>query len=88
MEVFLYIFAVLVGLGALFFIIEYPYYMVGIAIFMMVYRFNIPTPLPLDARGLLTLILFVRLYIFDRENAKIVNGYLFKNKIFLKIPAL
>ncbi|MCP5064116.1 MAG: hypothetical protein GY936_16875 [Ignavibacteriae bacterium] len=82
MEIFIYIFVVLFGAGILFLIIEYPYHIAGLVIFMTVYRFNIETPLPLDARGLITLVLFARLYFFDKSNASIVNNYLPKNKVF------
>jgi len=82
MEIFIYIFAAILGVALLFVLIEHPYYVAGLVIFMMVYRFNIETPLPLDARGLLTLILFIRLYVFDKRNASIVNTYLPRNKVF------
>jgi hypothetical protein len=82
MEILIYVFLVFFALAVLFLIIEYPYHLTGVMIFMMVYRFNFELPLPIDSRGLLTIALFARLYFFDQKNAAIINSYLLKNKIF------
>jgi O-antigen ligase len=79
MDLTSYLILVFVTLIAIFFLIEKPYKIGTIIVFMMLYQFNFPTPLPLDARGTLLLLLFIRLYLFDRDNMRFTNTYLFGN---------
>jgi len=87
MEIVLYPFAVIVVSILVFIWVERPYLLGGVILFMLLYQFNIETPLPLDARGLLTLSLFVRLYVFDKENMLLINRNLLKNKYFWLLVA-
>ncbi len=68
--------------GILFIIVEKPYYLTAILIFMMIYVVNIPLPGPLDARGLLLLLLIIRLLFFDRENFAFITNGLFRQPLF------
>jgi hypothetical protein len=83
LEILLYIIAFLIGVSAIFFIIEYPYHFVGFFIFIIYYQFNVELPGPLDLRGWLTIILFFRLIVFDKENLSIIVKELFSNYIFI-----
>ena len=49
---------------------------------MSFYVFNIETPLPLDVRGFLILILFFRLFLFDKDNMTLVYDTLITNVFF------
>jgi len=82
MEIILIITALSLLIGFIFIIVEKPFFLVSLLIFMMVYVFNLPVPGPLDARGLLLLIIFTRIVFFDKDNLSLVNNYLFKNKYF------
>lgn len=82
MEIILYSIIGLIAILSVFFVIEQPYKFGAVIVFMLLYKFNFETPLPLDARGLLLLLLFVRLYFFDKENFELVNNSLLKNKFF------
>lgn len=82
MEIILYSAVGLIAILAIFIVIEQPYKFAAVIVFMMFYQFNFDTPLPLDARGLLLLLLFIRLYFFDKENINYVNIYLLINKLF------
>ncbi len=72
----------LVSLATLFLIVERPYYIVAILVFLTFYVFNIETPLPIDVRGILILILFLRLCLFDKDNLELVFNKLFLNMFF------
>lgn len=72
----------LVSLATLFLIVERPYYIVAILVFLTFYVFNIETPLPTDVRGILILILFLRLCLFDKDNLELVFNKLFLNMFF------
>ncbi len=85
MEIVLYIGAFLFAGLFIFLFIEKPYYLSGILIFMMVYRFNLAVPGPLDARGLLLVLLFSRVILFDKTNMQTIFNYLFRNKYFWQI---
>lgn len=85
MEILLYIAASLIGITTVLFIIEYPYHFVGVFIFINYYQFNIELPGPLDSRGLLTIILFIRLIVFDKENLNAIIKELFSNYLFIYI---
>jgi O-antigen ligase len=82
MELIIYSVAIFITIGLLFLLLEHPYKLGAIIIFMVLYQFNVETPLPLDSRGLLTLLLFIRLYFFDRDNLALTNNTLLKNKYF------
>lgn len=82
MEIIIYTLALFVVGIVVFLLIEQPYKLSSIVIFMMLYQFNVETPLPLDSRGLLTLLLFVRLYFFDKDNIEIVNNNLLTRSYF------
>jgi len=79
MDFILYSSAILVVLALLFFAIERPYVVAAVLVFCFVYRFNVELPGPLDARGLLTLFLLGRLFLFDNHNYQLVRKYLFRN---------
>lgn len=85
MEIIIYLFVAIAAIVLIFLILEHPYHIVAIYFFMLLYQFNIETPLPVDFRGIILLILFVRLYIFDKENIRLINNRLIKNKYFLII---
>ena len=82
MNFVLYSLAIFVVLALLFFAIERPYMVAAFLVFCFVYQFNINLPGPLDARGLITLFLFARLFLFDKHNYLLVRKYLFRNFIF------
>ena len=65
-----------------FLLIEYPYILASLVIFLYLYNLNIDTHLPLDFRGLLMILLFARLLILDRTNLDFALKYLFKEKYF------
>lgn len=85
MEIILYTFVAFIGIIGLFLIIEYPYHFIGLYIFIVHYRFNIDLPGPLDLRGLIAIILFFRLIVFDKENLDMIIKHLFKNYLFILI---
>ena len=85
MEVILYIIAGLIGLGGIFLLIEYPYYFIGVFIFVTYYQFNIELPGPLDLRGWLTIILFFRLIVFDKDNIRLFTNILLREPAFILI---
>lgn len=82
MELILIIGGLMLLSGLTFIIIEKPFYFAALLIFMMIYIFNVQIPGPLDARGLLLLVLFLRLTFFDKENLPLITGVLFKNPFF------
>lgn len=81
MEIIIYIFGFFIVFGFIFLIIEFPYHLVGPLIFVVFYNFNLNIPGPLDLRGILTLTLFLRLIVFDKQNLSNLLNYLFTNKI-------
>lgn len=85
MEIIIYILAALIGLLGLFLIIEFPYHFIGFFIFIIHYNYNIELPGPLDLRGWLTVVLFLRLLVFDKENATFIFNFIIKNHLFLLI---
>lgn len=86
MELILLLFAVLIFLLGSFLVIEYPYHLVFILIFLSFYSLNIELPGPLDLRGIITLVLLGRLIFFDKENLqKIFQDLLRDRNIFLII---
>ncbi|MCP4971918.1 MAG: hypothetical protein GY932_15165, partial [Arcobacter sp.] len=85
MEIIFYISATLIGLVFLFLIIEYPYYLIGGLFFLVHYKFNLDLPGPLDLRGVFILVFFLRLIVFDKDNLKIINKFLFTNQHFVLI---
>lgn len=64
----------------LFFLITDPHKVTSVLVFMMLYQLNIEIPFLLDARGMITILLFTRLYFFDKENMYYTNQYLLSNK--------
>ncbi len=82
MEIIFYPFLVLMSLIILFFLITDPHKVTSILVFMMLYQFNIEIPFLLDARGMITILLFTRLYFFDKENMYYTNKYFLANKYF------
>lgn len=85
MEILFYIIGVLIALGIMFLIIEYPYHFIGLFIFIIFYDFNVELPGPFDLRGYITIGLFLRLIVFDNENLKLITNQLFSNHIFLLV---
>ena len=83
MDFILYSSALLVVSALLFFAIERPYAVATFLVFCFVYRFNVNLPGPLDSRGLLTLFLLARLFLFDKHNYLLVRKYLFRNFTFV-----
>ncbi|MFW9928916.1 MAG: O-antigen ligase family protein [Candidatus Thorarchaeota archaeon] len=77
MDLILYSFTLLIALASIFFIIEKPYVAATLLVFSFVYRFNLNLPGPFDVRAYLTIFLFARLVIFDKQNFLIVRKYLF-----------
>jgi hypothetical protein len=82
MEMMLYVAGLMLLIGLGFILVEKPYYLVAFLLFMQIYILNIKIPGPLDARGLLLLVLFVRLVFFDKENSVAVKTILFRNLFF------
>ena len=66
----------------IFVLIEYPYIIATFILFSYIYNFNIETSLPLDLRGIILILLFSRLIIFDRENIGLIVNNLFTEKYF------
>lgn len=64
----------------LFFLITDPHKVTSVLVFMMLYQLNIEIPFLLDARGMITILLFARLYFFDKENMYYTNKYFLANK--------
>jgi hypothetical protein len=79
MDFILYSTVLLVVLALTFFAIEKPYIVATILVFCFVYRFNVELPGPLDARAILTLFLFFRLIVFDKQNLILLKKYLFRD---------
>lgn len=65
-----------------FLLIEHPYYLVSLFVFLTIYNFNLELPGPFDLRGLILFILFIRLTIFDIKNLELIKG-LFSNNFFI-----
>lgn len=80
MEIMLYIFGGVAAAGMFLYSFEKPYMLLSLVIFMYLYPFNIETPLPLDARGIIMLFLFGMLVIFRKEKLEAFIGEIFKNK--------
>lgn len=76
MEIILLLSGILIFVTFLFLLIEFPYYIVSIFVFLHLYAFNWELPGPLDLRGLVSVVLFVRLIIFDRKNIDAIKGAL------------
>ncbi len=82
MEILIYIGGTLV-LGILTFLFfEKPYIFGTLFVFLYIYGFNVELPGPLDLRGMVTLLLFGRLVILDKENAQSIFNVLFRDKYF------
>jgi len=80
MDFILYSSAVLVVAVLIFLSIEKPYVFAFILVFMYFYRStNVELPGPLDARGLMTIVLFARLFLFDKKNFLLARRFLFLN---------
>ncbi len=81
--IFVLLFLLILVFGG-FLLLEHPYYLVSIFIFLHLYDFNIELPIPLDVRGLLSLSLFLRLIVFDKSNLSVIRESL-TNKFFVMI---
>jgi len=79
MEFILYSVALLAAIFLLFTAIEKPYFVASILVFFFIYNLNLELPGPLDARGLLTVVLFARLFLFDKQNYTLVKNYLLRD---------
>src|SRR3989339_884152 len=80
MDFIVYSSVLLIVAVLIFLSIERPYIFAFILIFLYFYRrTNLELPGPLDARGLMTLVLFARLFIFDKQNYLLVRKFLFQN---------
>ena len=87
MEIIFGLAIILIFVAFVFFIIEYPYYLVSIFVFLHIYNFNLELPGPLDLRGMISVLLVFRLVLFDRDNLKVIINSL-SNKYFILIIAL
>ena len=82
MEVILLFIGILLLSAFVFLLIEYPYYLVSVFVFLHLYNFNLEMSGPLDLRGLISVILFMRLVIFDKKNLDLIRELL-SNKFFI-----
>lgn len=64
---------ILIFSGFAFLLIEKPYYLVSVFVFLHLYDVNIPLPGPLDLRGLISIALFLRLVFFDKKNVDLIK---------------
>ena len=85
MELILILGGVVISAIGLFILIEYPYIIATFILFSYLYNFNIETSLPLDIRGIVLILLFARLIIFDKENIGLIVNHLFPEKFFYLI---
>ena len=80
MNFIVYSSAILIVGVVTFLAIERPYTFASLLIFLYVYReTNFQLPGPFDARGLLTLILFARLFLFDKRNYLLTIRFLLRD---------
>ncbi len=84
MEIILVFVGFLILAAFTFLLIEFPYYLVSIFVFLHLYNFNLEMPGPLDLRGLISVILVLRLVIFDKQNLDLIKESL-SNKFFILI---
>lgn len=85
MEIILVLVGVLITGIFLFILIEFPYYLVALFIFLNLYSFNLELPGLFDLRGLISIILFIRLVLFDKNNLDTLGGALSNRFIVLII---
>ncbi len=80
MDFILYSAVLLIVAILIFLSIERPYIFAFLMLFMLCYRrTNLELPGPLDARGLMTIVLFARLFLFDKQNFNLVKRFLFQD---------
>jgi len=84
MEIIVILVGILILAAFIFFLIEYPYYLVSLFVFLHLYSFNIEIPGPLDLRGLLSVVIFLRLVILDKNNIDLIRKSI-SNKLFILI---
>src|SRR3972149_508742 len=84
MEILIVLIGILILAAFIFILIEYPYYLVSLFVFLHLYSFNLEMPGPLDLRGLISVILLLRLLIFDKNNLDLIRASL-SNKFFILI---
>lgn len=73
MEFILILIGILLLAFFMFLLIEFPYYLVSIFAFLHIYNYNFEMPGPLDLRGLISVLLLVRLIIFDKKNLDLIR---------------
>ena len=86
MEIILLLSGILLFAIFMFLLIEAPYYIVSVFAFLHLYGFNWELPGPLDLRGIVSVVLFVRLIIFDKKNIESIKEAL-SNKFLILIIA-
>jgi O-antigen ligase len=84
MDIILILSGIFIFTAAIFISIEFPYYLVSVFLFLHLYDFNLELPGPLDLRGLLSLLIFLRLIVFDKENLNLIRENL-TNKFIVMI---
>ena len=84
MEFIFFLIGILILAAFIFILIEYPYYLVSVFVFLHLYTFNFELPGPLDLRGFISVILFMRLVIFDKKNLDLLRESI-SNKFFILI---
>ena len=52
----------------IFLLIEHPFYLFPFFVFLQAYNIELGLPGPLDVSGLLAILLFIRLILFDKKN--------------------
>ena len=83
MEFIFILTAILFVSVCIFMLIEYPYYLVGVFIFLHMYMVNVELPGPLDLRGIISIGLLFRLVIFDKENFDLLKQLLSNRFVIL-----
>lgn len=85
MEIIVLFSGILAFAAFIFVLIEYPYYLVSVFVFLHLYSFNLEMPGPLDLRGLISVVLILRLVVFDKNNLDLIKQSLLGNKFFILI---
>lgn len=85
MEVIVFLTGIIILGVFTFILIEYPYYIVSLFVFLHLYDFNWELPGPLDLRGLISVFLFLRLVVFDKNNSDLIKEILVQQKFFILI---
>ena len=85
MEIIFILAGILFFSAFMFILIEYPYYLFPVFVFMQAYNMiELGIPGPLDMSGLISILLFVRMIFFDKKNLALILELIF-NKFFVLI---